>query len=431
MKVLVIGSGGREHALAWKLAQSPKVTEVITAPGNPGTAEVGRNANVPATDIPGLVAFAREEKIELTVVGPEQPLCAGIVDEFQKNGLKIFGPTRQAAQLEGSKAFSKTFMVKAGIPTAGFHVLSNYDGALAYLDGDVSYPLVVKASGLAAGKGVVICKDREEAQATLQSFMQDRMFGDASMTVVIEDFLVGEEVSQFCITDGTTLLPLPAAQDHKRALDGDQGPNTGGMGAYSPTPFYSEALARRVEREVLVPTVHHMRSQGTPFTGLLYAGLILTRSGPRVLEFNARFGDPETQAVIPRLRGDLFEVLDAAVSGTLDELPESALVVDPRAAVTVVLAAGGYPAAFDRGDEITGISDAQKLPNIQVFHAGTALRGGKLVTNGGRVLNVTALGADLAEAAQRAYAAADLVHFANRHLRRDIGARAASRHPAG
>ncbi len=425
MRVLVVGSGGREHALAWKLAQSPKVTEVITAPGNPGTAAVGRNVAVQATDLTGLADLAESENVGLTVVGPEIPLCAGIVDVFHKRDLCVFGPTRAAAQLEGSKAFAKSLMVRAGVPTAGYRVVTNADAALQYLEGDVSYPVVVKASGLAGGKGVVICHGRDEAATTLRTFLEDRLHGEASTTVVLEDFLSGEEVSQFCITDGKTLLPLPAAQDHKRALDGDEGPNTGGMGAYSPVPVYTEALQKRIEQEVLVPTVHQMRVDGTPFCGLLYAGLMLTRSGPRVLEYNARFGDPETQVVLPRLGGDLFEILHAAATGRLAEIRPESLSVDPRAAVTVVLAAGGYPGVFRRGDVISGVEEAERMDGVHVFHAGTATRDGRLVTSGGRVLDVTALGTTVQEARERAYAAVERIRFEGRHVRRDIGARAA------
>ena len=340
MKILVIGGGGREHALVWKLAQSPRVTEILCAPGNAGTAAKARNVDVQAGDLEGLLALATTERCEFTIVGPEQPLCAGIVDRFRAAGLRIFGPTKAAAQIEGSKAFAKQVLVRAKAPTAAHRTFAKFEDAKAYLSGEAAFPLVVKATGLAAGKGVVICKSREEATETARRFMVDREFGDASSTVVIEEFLSGEEVSLLCLTDGASLAPLPAAQDHKRALDGDEGPNTGGMGAYSPTPFLTEAMLRRVEEEILIPVVHEMKVMGAPFRGCLFAGLMLTRSGPRVLEFNARFGDPETQVVVPRLKGDLFELLTAVERGEIDALPPAALEIDPRPCVSVVLAAG-------------------------------------------------------------------------------------------
>jgi phosphoribosylamine--glycine ligase len=424
MKILVIGGGGREHALVWKLAQSPRVTSLLCAPGNAGTSRHARNVDVQAGDVEGLLALATAEKVDFTVVGPEQPLCAGIVDRFRAAGLRIFGPLKAAAQIEGSKAFAKQVMTRAKAPTAAYRSFGSFDDAKAYLAGEAAFPIVVKATGLAAGKGVVICKTREEATETARRFLVEREFGDASAVIVIEEFLAGEEVSLLCLTDGQSLAPLPAAQDHKRVFDGDEGPNTGGMGAYSPTPFLNEATLRRIEEEILVPVVHEMKVLGAPFRGCLFAGLMLTRSGPRVLEFNARFGDPETQVVLPRLKGDLLELLIAVERGEVDALPPAALEIDPRPCVSVVLAAGGYPGPYRRGDVITGVEDAEKMPDVLVFHAGTALRDGKLVVNGGRVLNVVAYGADYASAAAKAYAAADLIRFPDRHLRRDIAARA-------
>jgi phosphoribosylamine--glycine ligase len=424
MKVLVLGSGGREHALAWKLARSPSVSSVTCAPGNPGMAQLGECIDVPIADFDRLVEIVRLDKIDLTVVGPEVPLCNGIVDHFRKAGLRIFGPTKAAAQLEGSKSFAKTLMTRAGIPTASFKTVSSMGAAESWLSGEVSYPIVIKASGLAAGKGVVIARTAEEASATLRAFLVDRTFGDASATVVIEEFLAGEEVSQLCLTDGATIAMLPAAQDHKRVFDGDEGPNTGGMGALSPTPVMTQALSDRIEREILVPTVHALAVHGAKFSGILYAGVMVTRGAPRVLEYNVRFGDPEAQVILPRLKGDLAELLSRCVDGDLGSAPRSALEVDPRAAVTVVLTAGGYPGAYQRGRAITGVEEASRMQDVMVFHAGTATRDGRLVTNGGRVLNVTAMGETLPAAVARAYEAAGMIHFEGVHFRRDIAAKA-------
>ncbi len=425
MKVLVIGGGGREHALAWKLSQSPRVTEVVCAPGNPGTAKVARNVPVGAADMDGLVKCAVAEKVDLVVVGPEAPLCVGIADRLRELGIAVFGPSADAARLEGSKAFAKQVMARASIPTAASKTFVKVEDAESWVRGDAAYPMVVKASGLAAGKGVVICKDQAEALETLRSFMADRSLGDAGATVVIEDFLAGEEVSVFCVTDGKTLFTLPTSQDHKRAGEGDTGPNTGGMGAYSPTPFATDATMARIEREVLVPTLHEMSALGSPFSGLLFAGMMLTRSGPRTLEFNCRFGDPETQVVVPRMKGDLAELLFAAAKGELDTVSPSALEIDSRSAVTVVLASGGYPGAFYRGFRIQGVDRAEAVPGVHVFHAGTALDdAGRLITAGGRVLAVTALATTLAEARSRVYEAIGHISFEGMQFRRDIGARA-------
>lgn len=424
MKVLVLGSGGREHALAWKLARSRSVSSVVCAPGNPGMGALGACYDIPVVDFDRQVELVRDERIDLVVVGPEVPLCLGIVDHFRRKGIRIFGPTKAAAQLEGSKSFAKSLMIRSGIPTATFRTVDSMSAAESWLSGEMSYPVVIKASGLAAGKGVVVAQSSEEALATLRSFLIDRQFGDASATVVIEEFLTGEEVSQLCLTDGTTIVPLPAAQDHKRALDGDQGPNTGGMGALSPTPVMTESLGRRIEREILVPTVHALAMQGARFSGVLYAGVMVTRGAPRVLEFNVRFGDPEAQVILPRLQGDLGDLLGRCADGELAGASPESLAVDPRTAVTVVLTAGGYPGAFQRGQVITGVEEAEKVPGVLVFHAGTAIRDGKLVTNGGRVLNVTALGDTLSDAVARAYEAVGMIHFAGMHARRDIAAKA-------
>jgi phosphoribosylamine--glycine ligase len=431
MKVLVVGSGGREHALAWRLSQSKSVSAVLCAPGNPGMAELGPVHDLPVVDFDALADLVRRERVDLTVVGPEVPLCGGIVDHFRARGLRIFGPTKAAAQLEGSKSFSKTLMARAGIPTAAFRTVDSMAAAEAWLSGDVSYPVVIKASGLAAGKGVVIAQDQAEAIATLKSFLVDKLHGEASAKVVIEEFLPGEEVSQLCITDGRDIVMLPAAQDHKRALDGDQGPNTGGMGALSPTPVMTEALSRRVEEEILVPTVHALAMQGTRFTGLLYAGIMVTRGAPKVLEFNVRFGDPETQVIVPRMLGDFGELLAACADGHVLAAESASAGIDPRAAVTVVLTAGGYPGAYQRGRVITGHEEAAKMKDVLVFHAGTTRRDGRLVTNGGRVLNVTALGDTLQAAVGRAYEAVGMIHFEGMHARRDIAARALAASGAG
>jgi phosphoribosylamine--glycine ligase len=424
MRVLVLGSGGREHALAWKLARSRSVSAVLSAPGNPGTAEVGENHDVPLADFDGVAELVRRERVDLTVVGPEIPLCNGIVDYFRARGLRIFGPSKAAAQLEGSKSFAKALMAKAGIPTAGFRVVDSMPAAESWLSGDVSYPVVIKASGLAAGKGVVVAQNPDEALATLKSFLVDRAFGEASAKVVIEEFLPGEEVSQLWVTDGATTVALAAAQDHKRVFDGDQGPNTGGMGALSPTPVMTDALAKRVDKEVLVPTIHALAMQGTRFSGVLYAGLMISRGVPRVLEFNVRFGDPEAQAILPRMTGDLGELLGRCADHDLANADPSSMAVDPRAAVTVVLASGGYPGAHSRGVAITGVEEASRMKDVVVFHAGTARRDGRLVTAGGRVLNVTGMGETIQAAAERAYEAVGMIKFEGMHARKDIARKA-------
>ena len=416
MRVLVVGQGGREHALAWALARSAQVDEVIIAPGNGGTATVGRNVNVPASDLDGLVRLAQTEKVDLVVVGPEAPLAAGLVDRCRQAGVRAFGPTAAAAQIEASKAFAKTFMAEEGIPTARFAVFDQYEAARAHLR-RVDYPVVIKASGLAAGKGVILPNSREEAEAALHRIMVERAFGAAGDQVVIEERLTGREVSIFAFTDGDRVLLMPPAQDYKRAYDHDQGPNTGGMGAYAPVPWLPPETLAEIERTILQPTVRGMQRRGTPYVGVLYAGLMITPDGPRVLEFNCRFGDPEAQVILPLLESDLVDVLVACLDGCLDRVR---LAWKDAAAVTVVLASGGYPGAYRTGYPITGLEAAAAMPDVLLFHAGTARRNGTIVTHGGRVLNVTGLGPTLADARTRAYAAISHIHFEEMHYRRDI-----------
>ncbi|MEO2066121.1 MAG: phosphoribosylamine--glycine ligase [Desulfurobacteriaceae bacterium] len=422
MKVLVVGSGGREHALAWKLAQSGKVSKVYGAPGNPGIAQIGQCIDIPVTEIKALADFAEKEGIDLTVVGPEAPLVAGIVNEFESRGLKIFGPSKQAARLEGSKAFAKEMMKKYGVPTADFKVFSDPEEAKRYVK-EKGAPIVVKADGLAAGKGVVVAKSVEEAIEAIEKIMVEKVFGSAGDKVVIEDCLFGEEASYLVITDGERFIPLATAQDHKAVFDGDKGPNTGGMGAYSPAPVLSEELEREVQERVIKPILEGMRKEGHPFKGVLYAGLMVTDEGVKVLEFNVRFGDPEAQAILRRLDSDLFDVCMSVSEGKLvDELKWK-----PETSICVVLASKGYPGKYEKGKVITGIEEAEKIPTVVVFHAGTKIENGKLVTNGGRVLNVTALGKDIFEARERVYRAVEKIHFEGMHYRKDIGLKAIKR----
>lgn len=418
MKVLVVGSGGREHALCWKIAQRPD-TEVYVAPGNIGMVDVATLVNIKVDDIAGLVDFAKAEGIDLTVVGPELPLTLGIVDAFQEAGLACFGPNKAAAKLEGSKAFSKELMKKYGIPTAAFDTFTDVDKAKAFVD-EIGVPCVVKADGLAAGKGVIICMTREEADKAIEDMLTDHAFGDASATIVIEEYMVGPEVSVLAFADGKTVLPMVSAQDHKRIFDGDKGPNTGGMGAYSPAPVYTEALSAEVNKTIIEPTIAAMAAEGTPFTGILYTGLMLTEKGPRVLEYNVRFGDPETQPIMVRMKSDIVELFQACVDGKLDE---ATLEWHDEAAVCVIMASGGYPASSEKGVPIHGLDDIAAEEAI-VFHSGTAEKDGEIVTNGGRVLGVTAKDATIKGAIDKAYAAVEKIKFDHMQFRRDIGARA-------
>jgi len=428
MKILVIGSGGREHALVWKLAQSPHVTRMWCLPGNAGIAQerLAQNGalvecvNIGAEDLPKLLAFAREKKIELTVVGPDNPLALGIVDLFQKHGLQIWGVNRKAAQFESSKVFSQKFMEKYGIPTAAAGTFSEVGPAKAFC-ASLGGKCVVKADGLALGKGVLICAKQAEAERAVDEIMVGKAFGAAGARVVIQEFLEGVEVSLHALCDGTTAKLFPTSQDHKRALDGDKGLNTGGMGTYSPTPFLSEEQLTAAAKKILGPFMRGCAEEQIDYRGLLYPGVMLTKSGPKVLEFNARFGDPETQVYLTRLENDLVDLLDASASGTLDKIE---LNWKPEASVCVVMASGGYPGSYPKGKPILGLAEAAQLPDTKVFHAGTALKDGQIVTNGGRVLGVTALGKDLRVAQAAAYAAVEKIHFDGAHFRHDIAAKA-------
>ncbi|GAB6263859.1 phosphoribosylamine--glycine ligase [Photobacterium sp. R1] len=425
MKILVIGNGGREHALGWKAAQSAQVEKVFVAPGNAGTALEPKLENVAigVEDVPALVAFAKENEIALTIVGPEAPLVIGVVDAFREAGLPIFGPTQAAAQLEGSKAFTKDFLARHQIPTAEYQNFTEIGPALAYLQ-EKGAPIVVKADGLAAGKGVIVAMTLEEAEAAVRDMLAGNAFGEAGHRVVIEEFLDGEEASFIVMVDGKNILPMATSQDHKRVGNGDTGPNTGGMGAYSPAPVVTPDIHQRVMDEVIKPTVEGMAAEGNPYTGFLYAGLMIMADGtPKVIEYNCRFGDPETQPIMLRLQSDLVELCLAAVDGKLNTVDS---LWDPRAAIGVVLAAGGYPAAYNKGDVISGLpeqdGDAEKI-----FHAGTASKDGQVVTNGGRVLCATAMGTTVSEAQQRAYALAKQVSWDGVFYRDDIGYRAIAR----
>jgi phosphoribosylamine---glycine ligase len=426
MKVLVIGSGGREHALAWKLRRSPRVSEVIVAPGNAGTAhERGvRNADVAVNDIEGLLALARSEKVALTVVGPEVPLVAGVVDKFRAAGLRIFGPRAVAAQLEGSKAFAKDFLLRHNIPTARYAVFTELDPALAYVR-QHGAPIVIKADGLAAGKGVVVALSLADAELALRDMLGAHSFGAASARVVIEEFLDGEEASYIVMSDGSHALPMASSQDHKRRDEGDLGPNTGGMGAYSPAPVVTAEVEQRILREVIEPTLRGMAAEGAPFMGFLYAGLMIDKAGaPKVIEFNVRFGDPETQPIMLRLKSDLVDLIEAALDG---QLADTKVQWDPRPAIGVVMAAGGYPGKVRSGDVVEGL-DAEFGADTKVFHAGTKLDAqGRTVTAGGRVLTVCALGKDIAEAREHAYAAVGKIRYDGAFCRRDIAHRALRR----
>ncbi len=418
MKVLVVGSGGREHALVWKIAQSPLVSEIYCAGGNAGIEEIARVIPIDPLDIHALVKFSRNEGIDFVVVGPEAPLVKGIADEFEKAGIPLFGPSQQASLLEGSKAFAKKFMNRHEIPTADFEVFTEFDRAVRYVK-NVGTPVVVKADGLASGKGAVVCRTLDDAIRALEAFMIRGVFGESGKRVVIEEFLSGEETSYIVMANGEKYIPLPPSQDHKRLLDGDRGPNTGGMGAYSPTPFVTPEVEERIKREVIEPTLKGLIEDGIYFKGFLYAGLMLTSEGPKVLEFNVRLGDPEAQPILMRLRGDfLSAILDFYEGGQPD------LEVDGRWAVDVVIASRGYPEKPEKGKEIKGLERISDLEDVVVFHAGTVRKEGRVYTAGGRVLNVCALGKDLREAREKAYGAVRLIEFEGMHYRKDIGERA-------
>ncbi len=427
MKVLVIGNGGREHALAWKISQSPRVTEVYVAPGNAGTAKDATNVPIPVTDQEALLEFAKANSIDLTIVGPEAPLVDGLVDQFEQHGLKVFGPSKAAAELEGSKVFCKNLLHTANIPTATYQSFRTAEEATRYVkerypEPDDSAAVVVKADGLAAGKGVIVCDSRTEALEAIDRIAERKEFGAAGNELIIEEKLVGMEASVLAITDGETIITLPAAQDHKPAYDGDVGPNTGGMGAYCPTPIVNDAMMERIEVEVLVPIVHAMKRARRPFKGVLYAGLMLTSSGPKVLEFNVRFGDPECQPLLMRLKTDIVDLLEATADGKLSELEP--LEWDERPSTCVVMASEGYPGDYEKGRVITGIESADALENVKVFHAGTKLENDQILNDGGRVLGVTALGDSISKAKLQAYKAVKEIRWLGGWCRKDISDKA-------
>jgi phosphoribosylamine--glycine ligase len=422
MQVLVIGGGGREHALVWKIKQSPKVEKIFCAPGNAGTAELAENIPIAADDIKGLLKFALKKRIGLTVVGPEQPLVKGVVDQFEEKGLRIFGPNARAAELEGSKSFSKDIMKKYGLPTAEYKTFNSAASAAKYIE-NKNCPLVVKANGLAAGKGVLLCQTADEALAAVDSIMGKRLFGEAGDQIVVEEFLEGEEVSVLVFSDGQSVLFMDSAQDHKAAYDGDKGPNTGGMGAFSPAPIFTEKMRQKVRDKIMLPMIRAMQQEGRPYKGILYAGLMLTKTGPQILEFNARFGDPETQPLLVRMDSDIVPIFEACIDGTLDECP---LKWKNESSVCVVMAAKGYPDSYEKGKCISGLKDANALPGVVVFHAGTKEQDGEVLTQGGRVLGVTAIGDDTATAISRAYEAVEKIEWNGIHYRKDIGHRASS-----
>jgi phosphoribosylamine--glycine ligase len=423
MKILVVGSGGREHSLVWKIKQSKKVEKIFCAPGNAGISQLAQCVDIDATDVEGLLSFALAEKIELTVVGPEASLVAGIVDTFEANGLRIFGPTRKAAELEGSKVFSKEFLEKYDVPTASFKVFSDRKKAKKYLD-SCGAPVVVKADGLAAGKGVIVAATVKEAKEAVDLIMAEKAFGDAGAKVVIEECLRGEEASFIAFTDGKTVLPLPTSQDHKPVFENDEGPNTGGMGAYSPAPVVTDEIADFVMKRVMLPTVRGLEKEGRPYKGMLYAGLMIDGDRINVLEFNCRFGDPEAQPLLMRLKSDIIDILEATIDGRLDQVN---MEIDPRPTVCVVMSSGGYPGKYERGKIIKGLARAAKCPGVEVFHAGTARKNGRIVTDGGRVLGVTAVGKTLKNAIDRAYKGVAEISWTGSYFRGDIGAKALKR----
>ncbi|MGB7582338.1 MAG: phosphoribosylamine--glycine ligase [Sedimentisphaerales bacterium] len=420
MRVLLIGGGGREDAIAWKLAKSKELKKLYIAPGNPGTARWGENVAIKTEDIGEIVKFAKENKVELVIVGPEDPLAEGAVDALEAAGIKAFGPSKAAAQLEADKSFSKQIMRSSAVSTAEGRTFTRFEDAKAYI-ASRDEPVVVKAAGLAKGKGVIVCDEPSDGILAAEKIMVDRIFGSAGDKVVVEDKLIGEEASILAFVDGRSIYVMESAQDHKPVGDGDTGPNTGGMGAYSPAPVVTDAMMSQIEREILVPIVDCMNRNDTPYKGVLYAGLMVTAGGPRVLEFNVRFGDPETQPIMMRLKSDLLEVCLAVCEQKLDQVT---LEWDERPAVCVVMASGGYPGDYEKGKVITGINEAEQLKNVVVFHAGTAMKNGKLVTAGGRVLGVTAIGATIADAQKQAYEAAGKINFEGSHYRRDIADKA-------
>jgi len=421
MKVLVIGSGGREHSLVWKLDQSQRVSKIYCAPGNAGISKMAQCVAISATDIKGLVDFAKKEKIDLTLVGPEASLTLGVVDAFEKQGLRIFGPSQKAAILEGSKVFTKKFMQDYDIPTAGFSVFRKRERAIEYVR-RIGAPVVIKADGLAAGKGVIVAQTVQEAIDAIDIIMKDKVFGDAGNKVVVEDFMTGEEASFLAFTDGKKVLPLPTSQDHKPIFDGDKGPNTGGMGAYSPAPVVTPALEKQIMNKVMIPTVKGMAKEGRPYKGVLYAGLMIKDGKAKVVEFNCRFGDPEAQPLLMRLKTDLVDIVEAVLDERLSKIK---LDIDPRPTVCVVMSSGGYPGAYKKGKVITGLNKTEKQDSVVVFHAGTALKNKKTVTAGGRVLGVTAIGSDLDEAIRKAYETVAMIKWPGSFYRTDIGAKAA------
>ena len=417
MKVLIVGSGGREHAIAWSVAKSPKVDKIYCAPGNAGIAEFAECVNIKAMEFDKLVAFAKENAIDLTIIGMDDPLVGGVVDAFESEGLRVFGPRNNAAIIEGSKAFSKDLMKKYKIPTAAYENFTDPDEAIKYLE-TAKMPIVLKADGLALGKGVLICNTLEEAKEGVKTLMLDKQFGDAGNEIVIEEFMTGREVSVLAFCDGKTIKCMTSAQDHKRAKDGDQGLNTGGMGTFSPSPFYNDEVEAFCEKYVYQSTIDAMASEGRPFTGILFTGLMITEDGPKVLEYNARFGDPEAQVVLPRMKNDIIDVMEACIDGKLSDVE---LEFEDNAAVCVVLASDGYPEKYDKGFEIKGLDTFKDKDGYYVFHAGTKFDGDKIVTNGGRVLGVVAKGENLKAARANAYKATEWIDFANKYKRNDIG----------
>ena len=418
MNILIVGSGGREHAIAWSVAKSPKADKIYCAPGNAGISQYAECVNIGAMEFEKLADFAQEHSIDLTIIGMDDPLVGGVVDVFEERGLKVFGPRKNAAILEGSKAFSKDLMKKYNIPTAGYENFEDSEKALEYLRTQAKFPVVLKADGLALGKGVLICNDLAEAEAGVKEIMEDKKFGSAGNTMVIEEFMTGREVSVLSFVDGKTIRTMTSAQDHKRAMDGDQGLNTGGMGTFSPSPFYTEEVDEFCRKYIYQPTVDAMAAEGRPFVGIIFFGLMLTPDGPKVLEYNARFGDPEAQVVLPRMKTDILEVMEACVNGTLDQVK---LEFEDNAAVCVVLASEGYPVKYEKGIPMSGFENFADKEGYYCFHAGTKLENGQIVTNGGRVVGITAKGKDLKEARKNAYEATEWIQFANKYMRHDIG----------